>query len=63
MSRAPLIMYGVGAVSLAAGVLVATRPAADAPAVYRNRIAAAMLGAFALFMAGFASAALLAGVA
>ena len=62
MSRAPLIMYGVGALSLVAAVVVATRPARDEGAVYRRRIAAAMLGAFALFMTGFATASVLAGM-
>ena len=62
MSRAPLIMYGVGALSLVGSAIVATRPARDEGAVYRRRIAAAMLGAFALFMTGFATASLLAGV-
>ncbi|MGK6318491.1 hypothetical protein [Sphingomonas sp. DT-204] len=48
--------------SLMGSAVVATRPARDEGAVYRRRIAAAMLGAFALFMTGFATASLLAGV-
>ncbi len=57
MTRASLIMYGVAGVSALAGGFVATRRAPDAAAVYRRRIAGTMFIAFAIILAGFATAA------
>ncbi len=61
MTRANLIMYGVAGVAALSGIAVIARPAADAPAVYRRRIAGTMLFAFALILASFATVTLTAG--
>jgi hypothetical protein len=51
------IMYAVAAVAGLAGIILLARRAASEAAVYRQRIASTMLLAFAIILAGFATAA------
>lgn len=52
---ATLIMYGVAGIAAILAALVLTRRAETEPAVYRHRIAGAMLGALALILVVFAT--------
>ena len=51
------IMYAVAAVAALAGIVLLARRAVSEAAVYRQRIASTMLLAFAIILAGFATAA------
>jgi len=55
MSYATTIMYLVALAALVVGVVLIARPTPSEAAVYRHRIFATMLIAFAVILAGFAT--------